>query len=153
MPLIPYNSENSRQLYNDHYNQSGHVMNVFHGQQIQKGYGLGGIFTSLAKSALPLLKKGAMALGKTALQTGVKLAQDRLAGKDMRHTTRDHLASFGSSLISNYKKSGIKKKTNRANKRKSPASKTSSASRRAKLARKQKKTFTKTYILVNENYG
>ena len=59
-------------------------MLVFHGGQIQRGYGLGSFFSSLARRALPFLKQGAKALGRAALKTGINVAQDVLAGKNVK---------------------------------------------------------------------
>jgi hypothetical protein len=41
-----------------------------------KGYGIGGIFKSLAKYAIPLFKQGAKVVGKRALQAATEVGQD-----------------------------------------------------------------------------
>ena len=56
---------------NYYLNQIGHGTPYFSGAAYQKGYGLGGIFSSIAKSVVPLIKSGAKAVGKQVLQSGV----------------------------------------------------------------------------------
>ena len=53
----------------------------FKGVGIQRGYGLGSMFRSLFRSAIPFLKSGAKAVGKAALKTGMGVANDFIAGK------------------------------------------------------------------------
>ena len=66
------------QCYIDHYaHQSGGSLPVFRGDVIQQGYGLGGLISGLFRSAfplikqaaIPLLKKGATAVGRHFLKT------------------------------------------------------------------------------------
>ena len=49
------------QKHNENYylSQVGHGMPYFAGARVQQGYGLGNLFSSIAKSVLPLVKKGA----------------------------------------------------------------------------------------------
>ena len=51
--------------------QAGHGLPGFQGTRFQRGYGLGGMFKGLLRLATPLLKKGAVELGKTAMRTGL----------------------------------------------------------------------------------
>ena len=69
------------QAYEQYYtNQAGSALPEFQGLRYQKGHGLGSLFWSLVGVAAPLLKKGAIALGKSlgqkALKAGAELAQD-----------------------------------------------------------------------------
>ena len=73
-------------------------MNVFHGGQIQRGYGLGSFFSSLARRALPFLKQGARTLGRAVLKTGVNVAQDVLAGKNLKQSARSRIGQSAQSL-------------------------------------------------------
>ena len=67
------------QLYKDYYkNQAGSGISGFHGSRYQHGSGLGSLFSGVLRAAAPLLKKGAIALGKQALRTGVNLASNYL---------------------------------------------------------------------------
>lgn len=74
-------------LYLQHYSsQKGDgAIPYFQGRLRQNGYGLGGIFSALARSALPFLKKHAMPIlkraGRGAIRTGVQVLEDVLEGK------------------------------------------------------------------------
>ena len=57
---------------------------------LQRGYGIGGIFKSLAKYAIPLFKQGAKVAGKRALQAATKVGQDVLQGKNVRESVKTH---------------------------------------------------------------
>ena len=66
--------------------QQGHGMSVFRGSpwQIghgQVGFGLGGLFRSVARAVMPMIKRGANALGNIALNSGANFVGDVLAGK------------------------------------------------------------------------
>ena len=51
------------------------------------------------KSALPILKKGAVSLGKTALKTGLNIARDGLAGEDIKESAKQNLRLAGSNVL------------------------------------------------------
>jgi hypothetical protein len=75
--------------------REGHMM-VFHGGPFQRGYGqvgygLGSFFQSLVRKAIPLLQKGAKTVGKAALDTGVNVAKDVLAGNNLRDSAKARL--------------------------------------------------------------
>ena len=67
----------------DHYlrQQRGENIIGFPGARIQRGYGIGGIFKSLARIVILLFKRGAKAIGKRALQAATEVGQDVLEGK------------------------------------------------------------------------
>ena len=86
--------------YKDYYDQMGGAMvPIYQGTKYQKGYGLGSIFSGLFKAAVPMLKKGAAALGKTALRTGVNIAKDAMAGKDLKAAFTDNAKLAGKDLL------------------------------------------------------
>ena len=71
----------------------------YSGARWQKGYGLGSIFRTLLRGISPLIKTISPALkkvGKRALRagarTGVALATDALAGRDMKQAARQRFA-------------------------------------------------------------
>ena len=73
--------------------QQGKGMDVFRGSpwQVghgQMGYGLGGLFRSVARSVLPMIKSGAKTLGNIALSSGTNLLGDILAGKNVKKAAR-----------------------------------------------------------------
>ena len=76
------------QYYLDQAKQKGGNLPAFHGARFQRGYGLGSIFRGLFHWAVPHLQEGAKMLGKKALQTGVDVAQDVLAGENLKTATK-----------------------------------------------------------------
>ena len=58
--------------------QVGHDIPYFAGARVQQGYGLGNLFSSIAKSVLLFVKKGAKTLGIQVLQSGVEFANSGL---------------------------------------------------------------------------
>ena len=72
---------------------------VFSGPRYQQGYGLGNIFSSLAKSIVPLMKSGAKAIGKQVLHSGVGFASDVLSGKDVKQAAVERAKSAGQQLM------------------------------------------------------
>ena len=75
------------QYYVDQAKQKGGNLPAFHGARFQRGYGLGSIFKGLFRWAMPHSQQGAKMLGKRALQTGVDVAQDVLAGENVKTAT------------------------------------------------------------------
>ena len=73
--------------------QQGRGMTVFRGSpwQIghgQMGYGLGGLFRSVARAVMPMVKSGAKALGNIALKSGANFVGDVLAGKNVKEAAK-----------------------------------------------------------------
>ena len=73
--------------------QQGRGMSVFRGSPWQmghgqKGYGLGGLFRSVARSVMPLVKSSAKALGNIALNSGANFVSDVLAGKNVKQAAK-----------------------------------------------------------------
>ena len=52
----------------------------YHGPVLQRGYGSGSIFKSVASSAMPSLKE----IGKSALTTGLEVLQDVEKGENVK---------------------------------------------------------------------
>ncbi|DAC80270.1 TPA_asm: cupiennin [Branchiostoma lancelet adintovirus] len=75
-------------------------MMVYRGRSIQRGYGLGGIFRGLFRSAVPLLKRGAKAVGKQALRSGIDLAQDVFNGQGVKLAAKRRAGELGQRLMS-----------------------------------------------------
>ena len=82
----------NHKLYEEYYlnqaKQKGGNLPAFHGARFQRGYGLGSIFKGLFRWAMPHLQQGAKMLGNKALQTGVDVAQDVLAGEKLKTATK-----------------------------------------------------------------
>ena len=88
------------QVYERYYvNQVGSGIPVYRGStSLQRGYGLGGLLGGLFRSALPLLKKGASAVGKEALKTGVGIAQDVLSGQNIKTAAKRRVKTAGRNM-------------------------------------------------------
>ena len=54
----------------------------------QMGYGLGGLFRSVARAVMPMVKSGAKALGNIALKSGANFVGDVLAGKNVQEAAK-----------------------------------------------------------------
>lgn len=65
-------------IYDVYYKQQvgGGVDSVFVGAPRMRGHGLGSWFSGIFRSALPILAKGARAVGKEALKAGVNMLDD-----------------------------------------------------------------------------
>jgi hypothetical protein len=86
--------------YHDYYlHQAGRGYTVYVGTRYQRGHELGIIFGGLFKAAVPLLKKGAKTLGREALKTGLNIAEDVVAGKNLKQATKSRLKSTGQNLL------------------------------------------------------
>ena len=74
--------------YHQHY--GGGIGPVFKGDIYQDGYGLGGIFGSLFRKVVPILKSTAMTAGKTLLKSGADALGDVISGeKDIMSAIKD----------------------------------------------------------------
>ena len=60
--------------------QRGGNVPFYRGPVLQRGYGLGSIFKSVARSVMPSLKE----IGKSALTTGLEVLQDVAKGKNIK---------------------------------------------------------------------
>ena len=83
-------------FYDSYYvSQVGAGIPVYHGGELQYGNGLGNLLGGLFRSAIPLLKKGAKALGKTALQTGADIVDDVRSGKNIKSSVKKRAREAG----------------------------------------------------------
>ena len=83
--------------------QNGGGLRGFHGARIQRGYGLGSFFKSIARVAIPLVKKGVNAIGRKAIKTAVNVGQDVLEGKSVKQA----VASRGRQAVNDLAKRGV----------------------------------------------
>ena len=82
--------------YDDYYaRQVGGALPYFSGARVQNGYGFGSLFSGLLRSVAPLIKRGAVALGKRALTTGAQLAGDVVAGQNIKKATKRRATAAG----------------------------------------------------------
>ena len=72
----------------DYYTrQSGGALPYFAGARFQRGHGLGSVLGGMLRSAMPIIKRGAVALGRGALKTVSTTSFPDSANKGS-HTTR-----------------------------------------------------------------
>ena len=69
--------------------QQGHGMSVFRGSPWhmghgQMGYGLGDLFSSVARAVMPMVKSGAKTLGKIALNAGANVLGDIAFARNLK---------------------------------------------------------------------
>ena len=86
--------------YTSYYlNQAGYGnVPVFQGQRFQRGYGLGGFFASLFRSAVPMLKRGAKVAGRALLRTGLDVASDALSGANIKDSAQQRFKQTSHNL-------------------------------------------------------
>ena len=72
----------------DQAKQKGGNLPAFHGARFQRGNGLGSIFRGLSVGQCPTFKRVLKCLVKKPLRTGVDVAQDVLAGENLKTTTK-----------------------------------------------------------------
>jgi hypothetical protein len=86
--------------YHEYYlNQAGRGYPVNVGTRCQRGHGLGSIFGSLFKSAVPLLKRRAKTLDREAFKTGLNLASDVMEGQNVTQAAKSRLKSTRQNLL------------------------------------------------------
>ena len=87
--------------YDDYYTrQVGGALPYFTGARVQRGHGFGSLFSGLLRSVAPLIKRGALALGKRALTTGAQIAGDVVAGQNIKKATKRRATTAGRALMS-----------------------------------------------------
>lgn len=99
MTLVPYDSAKVQREYNQSYDESIPPIPIYSGSLYQKGHGLGNVFSSLMKVAMPLVKQGAKSLGQTALKTGLNIAKDTLSGGNFKTSLSNHMKNAGHELL------------------------------------------------------
>ena len=97
---IPYHGQHSQKWYDDYYMQQvGSGLPVFAGVPRQRGHGIGNVLSGLIRVATPLLKKGAVALGKQAAKTGMQIAEDVLRGENIKEAVKTRAKQAGMSMV------------------------------------------------------
>ena len=94
---------------NEYYSrQAGGVLPYFAGAQYQRGHGLGSLVGSLLRSAMSLIKRGAAALGRGTLKTGVRIADDVLSGQGIKNAAKRRVTDAGRSLMRGFFAPGVR---------------------------------------------
>ncbi|GFT21724.1 uncharacterized protein TNCV_2969771 [Trichonephila clavipes] len=78
--------------------QIGSGLTHYKGINFQKGYGIGGIFRRLFRTALPFLVKGGKTIGKEVLMTGSRVASDVLSGENFKEAVKTRSRESGKKL-------------------------------------------------------
>ena len=71
----------------------------FVGTPFQRGAGLGSIFASLFRAIAPMAKSAAKAVGRRALNAGLDVASDLVAGQNVKETLKTRGKKLGSEII------------------------------------------------------
>lgn len=78
---------------------------VYDRQRVMRGHGIGSIFASLFRRAIPLLKRGGKYLAKQALHTGSAAVKDIITGEEKpREAFRKHLKAAKKRVTADAKK-------------------------------------------------
>lgn len=122
MSLKPVDCDKINGQYSCFHGQIGNGIDipVFRGTRFQKGYGIGSLLSGLFRSALPVIKKGAMSLGKSALKTGLNIAKDTIEGKSLKNSISNNLRQTGHEIIGNIATNTLHNSKQRRNIRSKP---------------------------------
>ena len=86
--------------YNDYYaRQVGGALPYFAGARIQRGHGFDSLFSGHLRSVASLIKRGALALGKSALTTGAQIAGDVVAGRNVKKAAKRRATAAGRHMM------------------------------------------------------
>lgn len=97
MMYIPYQC--CKKSFEDYYTQQlGSGLSYYQGTPYQKGYGFGGLFRSFFRSAVPLFKSGAKAIGKQLFHSGIDVLNDITKGEDIKVSAKRRLKQAGQQL-------------------------------------------------------
>jgi hypothetical protein len=87
-------------------NQCGGGLPVFVGARMQRGHGIGSIFSGLFRSIFPIIKRVAPVIGKKALQTGVNIISDVAAGQSFKEAAKTRVTDAINEGINSFMPSG-----------------------------------------------
>ena len=100
-------------FYSSNY-QTGDGMQAFRGSTIQRDYGLDGFFKGLARSFVPVLKRGLVHAGKKAVKTGIQVLHDVSDGKSFKKAIKErgkqNINELASDIKNEIKQSTITRK-------------------------------------------
>ena len=65
----------------------------------QRGDGVGGLFSSIGRVVLPMIKSGIKTVGKEVLRSGAELASDALRGKNLKKAAIHRAKQSGVNLL------------------------------------------------------
>ena len=125
MSLVRYTPEDSKDFFDEYYKmQAGNGIGVYSGRRVMpnmRGNGLGSIFSSLLKSAAPMLKRGAISLGKRALSVGGNVARDVIDGQSFAASAKKRglaeLNDLGGDVLNAVRPDRMKRRKTRGGKK------------------------------------
>ncbi|KAK2161564.1 hypothetical protein NP493_1576g00023 [Ridgeia piscesae] len=86
--------------YNDYYTrQVGGALPYIVGAKVQRGHGLGSLLGGLLRSVAPLIRRGAVAVGKRALGTGMQIANDVMTGQNIKQAAKRRVTDAGKDFL------------------------------------------------------
>jgi hypothetical protein len=98
--------------YVDQANNSSYP--VFRGMDIQRGYGLGGIFKKFFSWIMPIVREHALpvtkTLGKELIKGAIDVANDSLEGKNIKDSAKNRTKEFLNNLKETQLGKGYKRK-------------------------------------------
>ena len=77
--------------------QRGGNVSFYRGPELQRGFGLGSIFKSVARSVMPSFKE----IGKSALTTGLEVLQDVAKGENIKTAAKKRLKENSLAFLDN----------------------------------------------------
>ena len=148
--------------YSNQAQQNGRGLPVFHGARMQRGYGIGSFLKGLFRSAVPLLKQGARTVGKTALSSGLNIANDILGGQNLKSSAltraneaRDQLKSRAMNAVRSavgQTGKGIKRRaTSKSRSQTQAKRRRTTGATKPKKGKKKKKENTTAYYKKRKN--
>ena len=79
--------------------QGGSGLPAFQGYPYQRGSGLGSLFKGLLRFVLPLAKSAGKVVGKETLRTAASIANDVVAGGDIKESAKKHVKRGAQNLV------------------------------------------------------
>jgi hypothetical protein len=120
--MVPYTDQQSKNFYHNYFIQRGSGLDVYEGYTTMPQIG-GGFFSGFFKKAMPVIANVAKKVGKSALRTGLSLAEDAIQGDQAneRETfssrAKKRLANEGVELLRDLNPEKKKKKSSKNPKR------------------------------------
>lgn len=118
--------------------------NYFHGDRVMKGHGLGSIFSSLFRRALPLFKLGGKYVGRKVLSTGMNVLDDVIEGDSFKKSLKRNLKTTSKDVINDVKNKmkGGKIRRRKTTKRKKKCKNKGNRKKKTTSKRKRKRKNT-----------
>ncbi len=107
-------------------------MLIYRGGRRQRGYGIGGMFKSLFRSAMPILKEGGKIVAKNAVNYGANVLADVSRGEDVVKSLERHGVKAAMNTAGDIADAGEKAVTSNKGKKRKVKALTSRQAKRVK---------------------